>query len=60
MPTNTGRADEAVDDEEPPAAADAPTVRACEAQPDRTVLLEDDNSDGWIASDLTVTADEFR
>ncbi|MFB6121777.1 MAG: hypothetical protein ABEJ68_11760 [Halobacteriaceae archaeon] len=31
-----------------------PSVAACESCPGRTVFVEDGNSDGWIASDLTV------
>lgn len=31
-----------------------PRVRACETRPGRTVFTEDDNSDAWIATDLTV------
>jgi len=51
MPTHTdGRGD----------TEDAPTLTACTAGPERTVLLESDNTDGWIASDLTVDAEEFR
>lgn len=39
------------DPDEPP----APTaVSAHRCTPDRTVFTEDGNSDGWIASDLTV------
>jgi len=53
MPTHTGKE---TDTEQ----ADAPTLTACTAGPDRTVLLESDNTDGWIASDLTVDAEEFR
>lgn len=32
----------------------APLVSALQATPDRTVFTEDGNSDGWIATDLTV------
>ena len=31
-----------------------PDVAACESCPGRTVFVENGNSDGWIASDLTV------
>jgi hypothetical protein len=31
-----------------------PSVAACESRPGRTVFVEDGNSEGWIASDLTV------
>lgn len=33
---------------------DAPAVSACESCPGRTVFIESGNTDGWIASDLTV------
>jgi hypothetical protein len=33
---------------------DTPTVSICETCPGRTVFLEAGNTDGWIASDLTV------
>ncbi len=55
MPTHTER-QEQTDAEQ----TDAPRLTACTAGPDRTVLLESDNTDGWIASDLTVDAEEFR
>jgi hypothetical protein len=32
-------------------------VTAHESSPDRTVFIEDGNSDGWIATDLTVPLD---
>lgn len=32
----------------------APLVSALRTSPDRTVFTEDGNSDGWIATDLTV------
>lgn len=31
-----------------------PTISACESCPERTVFLESGNTDGWIATDLTV------
>jgi hypothetical protein len=31
-----------------------PEVSHCESRPGKSVFLETDNSDGWIASDLTV------
>jgi hypothetical protein len=31
-----------------------PRVSALRTSPDRTVFTEDGNSDGWIATDLTV------
>jgi hypothetical protein len=29
-------------------------IRALQSSPSRTVFTEDDNSDGWISTDLTV------
>lgn len=55
MQTHT---DERGDTDVPP--TDAPTLTACTAGPERTVLLESGNTDGWIASDLAVEAAEFR
>jgi hypothetical protein len=49
-----------VPDEEAAPESDAPTLTACETCPDRTVLLESGNTDGWMASDLTVSVEEFR
>ena len=57
MPTHT---EERGDADTDAATADTPTLTACTAGPERTVLLESDNTDGWIASDLTVDAEEFR
>jgi hypothetical protein len=42
------------DDESEPTLPERPTVSVCESCPGRTVFLETDNTDGWIASDLTV------
>ncbi len=38
------------DDREPP-------VTAHNSSPDRTVFVEQNNKDGWIATDLTVSLD---
>jgi hypothetical protein len=38
--------------------ADAPPVSAHRTSPDRTVLTEEGNCDGWIASDLVVELDD--
>ena len=57
MPTHT---EERGDADTDAATTDAPTLTACTASPERTVLLESGNTDGWIASDLTVDAEEFR
>lgn len=35
--------------------AEIPCVSALRASPNRTVFTEDDNCDGWIATDLTVS-----
>ncbi|MFD1600807.1 hypothetical protein [Halobellus rarus] len=32
----------------------SPTITVCESRPSRSVFIEADNTDGWIASDLTV------
>ncbi|AUV81343.1 hypothetical protein C2R22_06435 [Salinigranum rubrum] len=40
--------------------APAPTVSALHASPNRLVLTEDGNTDGWLASDATVGLDEIR
>ncbi len=37
---------------------DAPEVRACESCPGTVVLIESGNTDGWLASDVTVTVVE--
>lgn len=60
MTTNAGRADDRDADGPDAESRDAPTLTACDAGADRTVLLESDNTDGWIASDLTVDAESFR
>jgi len=51
MPTGT-RSES--DDEGEPALPETPKVSVCESRPGRTVFLESGNTDGWIASDLTV------
>lgn len=51
MPTGTRPR---TDDEGEPSPSDTPTVSVCESCPGRTVFLESGNTDGWIASDLTV------
>jgi hypothetical protein len=40
------------------AAEDRPSLRLCESRPGKSVLIEPDNSDGWIASDVTVDVRE--
>lgn len=41
-------------DEEEPSPPETPAVSVCEGCPGRTVFMESGNTDGWIASDLTV------
>ena len=41
-------------DDDEPSPPELPTVSVCETSPGRTVFLESGNTDGWIASDLTV------
>jgi len=36
-------------------AADTPCVTVCEATPERTVFTENNNADGWIATDYSVS-----
>lgn len=36
------------------AETDAPTLSLYQTRPGRNVLTEEDNTDGWIATDLTV------
>lgn len=40
------------------AETDTPTLTLHETRPGRNVLTEEGNSDGWIASDLTVDVTE--
>jgi hypothetical protein len=42
------------------ADATPPQVSALRASPERVVLTETDNADGWIATDAAVTLDEIR
>lgn len=51
MPTGT-QSDADGDGE--PAFPETPAVSVCESCPGRTVFIESGNTDGWIASDLTV------
>lgn len=39
------------------AGNEAPTITAHEVVPGRTLFAESDNTDGWIATDVTVDAD---
>jgi hypothetical protein len=45
-------------DSESDAEQDVPTLCLHETRPGRKVLTEEDNTDGWIASDLTVEVRE--
>lgn len=51
MPTGT---QSRVDDDGEPSSPETPAVSVCESRPGRTVFIESGNTDGWIASDLTV------
>lgn len=51
MAVTDGHDVEPTDEQEEPAA----TVSALRTSPDRTVFTEDGNSDGWIATDHTVS-----
>ncbi|MGB9987854.1 hypothetical protein [Salarchaeum japonicum] len=51
MDTSQGTAGPQRDTEEP----DSPLVTARTVTDDRTVFTEDGNTDGWIATDITVT-----
>jgi hypothetical protein len=42
------------DEDGEPSHPDTPAVSVCESAPGRTVFIESGNTDGWIASDLTV------
>lgn len=42
-------------DESESTGNDVPAVTVCETTPGRVVFTEDGNSDGWIATDLTVS-----
>jgi|AntRauTorcE11898_2_1112593.scaffolds.fasta_scaffold02825_5 hypothetical protein len=33
---------------------DTPELSVCETEPGKTVFIESDNTDGWLASNLTV------
>lgn len=46
-PTSDGRA-------EPDSSAPEAAVSMHSTRPERTVFVEEDNTDGWIATDLTV------
>ena len=34
--------------------SDQPAITLCESRPERFVLIEDGNTDGWLATDLLV------
>ncbi|WP_170178682.1 hypothetical protein [Halapricum salinum] len=36
------------------ASDERPEIAVCESTPGRSVFLESDNTDGWIASDTTI------
>ena len=37
-----------------PEPAEVPEITTCETSPGRVVFLESGNTDGWLASDVTV------
>lgn len=41
-----------------PIDEDRPDLTLCESRPGKAVLIETGNSDGWIASDVTVDVTE--
>jgi hypothetical protein len=51
MPTGTEIQPEQAADAEP---NDRPQITVCESRPEKAVFLETGNTDGWIASDMTV------
>jgi hypothetical protein len=53
MSMSTGKRSHTDDDGEPQ-SPETPRVSVCESCPGRTVFLESGNTDGWIASDLTM------
>lgn len=43
-----------------PEADASPEISLCETRPGKSVFLESGNTDGWIASDLTVDVTRYR
>lgn len=46
--------DDIQDRDDPADERAAPDISVCESRPGRTVFIEADNTEGWIASDTTV------
>jgi hypothetical protein len=38
----------------------SPEITVCESCPSTSIFIESGNTDGWIASDLTVDASQYR
>ena len=53
MTTESRSRDDGADSDHPP----MPEVSVCESAPDTAVFIEIGNTDGWIASDVTVDVD---
>lgn len=49
-----GRQSHTEDIAEPEPVPDTPEISVCGSDPETSVFLESGNTDGWIASDLTV------
>ncbi len=50
MPASTRARVGALSEPEPP----APELIMCESSPEKVVLIESGNTDGWIASDVSI------
>jgi hypothetical protein len=59
MAASGGSQEHVVDDPTPGTPADEPTaaVSTHSTDPGRTLFVEKDNADGWIATDVTVAPD---
>jgi hypothetical protein len=55
MAAGTHSRADAESDTEPP---QSPQISVCESCPGKAVFLESGNTDGWIASDVTVDVEE--
>lgn len=54
------RSDDASTESLPADEAPAPPLRAHESAPGKIVLVEPDNSDGWISTDDAVDVEQHR
>jgi len=52
-----GASGDSIEDVSDESTEDRPTVAVSCTSPDRTVFTEDGNTDGWIATDLTIEPD---